>query len=78
MKNPEYFMTTNELDEQGWTYLGGVLDLGCEGGFGLVYCKAGIFAVFNERESEITFVRYLTRLDTLESLISLRASRLIT
>ena len=78
MENPEFIMTTNELDEQEWTYLGGVFDLDCEGGFGLVYCKAGIFAVFDKRESEIAFVRCLTRLDTLESIRSLRTSRLLT
>lgn len=78
MENPEFIMTADELDEREWTYLGGVFDIDCEGGFGLVYCKAGIFAVFDKSESEIAFVRCLTRLDTLESILSLSESRLLT
>ena len=78
MGNPELLMTVDELDEREWTYLGGVFDINCEGGFGLVYCKAGMFAVFDKREGEIAFVRYLTRLDTLESICSLSESRLLT
>lgn len=78
MENPKLISTVDELDEREWTYLGGVLDLNCEGGFGLVYCKASIFAVFEKRESEVIFLKYLTREEALESILSLRASRLLT
>ena len=78
MENPELLMTVDELDEREWTYLGGVFDIDCEGGFGMIYCRDGLFAVFDKRESGIAFVRYLTRLDTLESIRSLRTSRLLS
>jgi hypothetical protein len=75
MKNPKLITT---IDEREWTYLGSVLDLKCEGGFGLVYCKAGIFAVFDKRQNELIFIRYLTREEALENILSIRASRLLT
>jgi len=78
MENPKLITTIDKLHEREWTYLGGVLDLNCEGGFGLVYCKAGIFVVFDKRQSEVIFIRYLTREEALENILSIRASRLLT
>ena len=78
MGNPKLILTVDELEEREWTYLGGVLDLNCEGGFGLVYCKTGMFVVFDKRDSEIFFIKYLTREEALESIFSLKASRLLT
>ena len=78
MENPKLIVIIDELNEREWTYLGGMLDLNCEGGFGLVYCKAGIFAVFDKQDSEVFFIKFLTREEAIGSILSLKASRLLT
>ena len=78
MENPKLIVTIDELKEREWTYLGGMLDLDCEGGLAQIYCKADKFAVFDKRDSEVFFIKFLTREEALESILSLKTLRLLT